>query len=138
GWRRDRLLYTFGSQLDPTVAERAGDYSGICPGDDCPTDPLNNDNPFPGNQVPVNPSDPNIQRLLSMIPLPTSGRTYSATISQPTNWRQELIRVDHDLSDKEHLVFRYIHDSWETLNPNPLWTNQRSFPTVQRQFTGPH
>ena len=72
-----------------------------------------------------------------MIPLPNQGNEYAATVTQPTNWRQELIRVDHNLSDNERLTFRYIHDSWDTLNPNPLWTNQGSFPTIQTQFTGP-
>jgi carboxypeptidase family protein len=135
-WRRDRLPYTFAPQAVPSAAERAGDFSDVCPGTDCPIDPTTH-SPFPGNIVPVNTSDPNIQGLLSMIPLPNQGNVYTATISQPTNWRQELIRVDHNLSDKHRLTFRYIHDSWDTLNPNPLWTNQGSFPTVQTQFTGP-
>ena len=72
-----------------------------------------------------------------MIPLPTQGNSYIATISQPTNWREELIRVDHNISDKERLTFRYIHDSWTTINPVPLWTNQGSFPTIQTDFKGP-
>jgi Carboxypeptidase regulatory-like domain len=137
-WRRDRLPFTFSPQFVPSAAERTGDFSDICPGSDCPIDP-NTGNPFPSNLVPVNTSDPNIQGLLSMIPLPTPGQgnLYTATITQPTNWRQELVRVDHNLSDKERLTFSYIHDSWETLNPNPLWTNQGSFPTIQTQFTGP-
>ncbi len=84
-----------------------------------------------------NASDPNVQGLLGMIPLPTrrsSGAEFYNTLSlTPNNWREELIRVDHNLSDKERLTFRFIHDSWETLNSVPLWTNggrfQRSRPT---------
>jgi hypothetical protein len=135
-WRRDRLPFTFAPQAVPSAAERGGDFTDVCPGTDCPVDPTTG-NPFPGNLVPVNTSDPNIQGLLSMIPLPNQGNEYTATITQPTNWRQELIRVDHNLSDKERLTFSYIHDSWYTLNPNPLWTNQGSFPTIQTNFTGP-
>jgi hypothetical protein len=135
-WRRDRVPYTFAPQAVPSVAERGGDFSDVCPGADCPIDPTTS-SPFPGNVVPVNTSDPNIQGLLGMIPLPTQGNEYTATITQPTNWRQELIRVDHNLSEKERLTFSYIHDSWYTLNPNPLWTNQGSFPTIQTNFTGP-
>ncbi|GAC1516435.1 MAG: hypothetical protein NVS1B11_37120 [Terriglobales bacterium] len=92
---------------------------------------------FPG----YNPNDPNVQALLSLIPLPTSGapgaEQYKTTITQPTNWREELIKIDHNLTDKERLTFRYIHDSWTTLNPTPLWTNQGSFPTIQTAFGGP-
>lgn len=60
-WRRDRIPYTFSPQAVPSAAERAGDFTDVCPGNDCPTDPFNNHNPFPANQVPVNTTDPNIQ-----------------------------------------------------------------------------
>src|SRR5581483_2162451 len=88
-----------------------------------------------------NPNDPNVQALLAMIPLPTQGspgaESYFTTISQPTNWREELVRIDHNLTDKERVTFRYIHDSWNTINPTPLWTNAGSFPTIQTAFGGP-
>ncbi len=137
-WRRDRVPSTF-NQLVPSAAERSGDFTDLCAPtqtSDCPIDPTTG-NPFPGNQVPVDLSDPSVQGLLGMIPLPTQGNSYFTTISQPTNWREELIRVDHNFSDKERLTFRYIHDSWTTLNPVPLWTNQGSFPTIQTDFKGP-
>jgi hypothetical protein len=134
-WRRDRVPVSF-NQAVPTATERAGDFTDLCPGSDCPVDPTTG-NPFPGNVVPFNASDPNVQALLGLIPLPTQGNLYLTTISQPTNWREELIRVDHNLSDKERLTFRYIHDSWTTLNPVPLWTNAGSFPTIQTDFKGP-
>jgi len=137
-WRRDRIPFSF-NQLVPSAAERTGDFTDVCqPGDlsDCPIVP-GTPNRYPGDQVPVDPSDPNLQGLLGMIPLPTEGNAYVTTISQPTNWREELIRIDHNISDKERLTFRYIHDSWTTLNPVPLWTNQGSFPTIQTDFKGP-
>ncbi len=130
-WRRDRVPSSF-NQLVPSAAERAGDFTDLCAPvqtSDCPIDPTTG-NPFPANQVPVDLSDPNVQGLLGMIPLPTQGNAYITTISQPTNWREELIRIDHNISDKERLTFRYIHDSWTTINPVPLWTNQGSFPTI--------
>lgn len=148
-WRRDRLPYTF-DQLVPTAAERTGNFSDLCaigPAD-CPVDPTTG-NPYPGDQVPVNLSDPNVQALLSLIPPPsavsaanpsptTPGEAaYYDVFSQPTNWRQELLRVDQNFNDKERLSFHYIHDSWSTLNPIPLWTNQGNFPTIQTNFTGP-
>jgi hypothetical protein len=134
-WRRDRVPTSF-NQLVPSVAERGGDFSDVCPGADCPVDPTTS-NPFPGNIVPFNASDPTVQGLLGMISLPTQGNSYITTISQPTNWREELLRVDHNISDKERLTFRYIHDSWQTINPVPLWTNAGSFPTIQTDFKGP-
>jgi len=94
-------------------------------------------------------TDPNVLALLTLIPTPSgvSAANPNPTIpgqaafydvtSQPTNWRQELLRVDQNFSDKERLSFHYIHDSWSTINQTPLWTNQGSFPTVQTNFTGP-
>jgi Carboxypeptidase regulatory-like domain len=82
----------------------------------------------------------------ALVPLPSLGTPqggspgqefYYDVFSQPTNWREELVRIDHNLTDKQRITFNYIHDSWETLNPIPLWTNVGSFPTIQTQFNGP-
>ncbi|MGB7584557.1 MAG: carboxypeptidase regulatory-like domain-containing protein [Terriglobales bacterium] len=143
-WRRDRVPGQAFNVIVPSVAERNGNFSDLCPGLDCPVQPAkingvanpNAGQPFPGNQVPVNPvSAP----LLGMIPSPTggSGNVYTAAPSQPTNWREELVRVDHNFSDKLRAMFRYAHDSWETVTPTPLWSDGDSFPTVQTNFIGP-
>ncbi len=148
-WRRDRVPYGF-NQLVPTAAERAGNFTDICGANpvapypaDCPLDPSTGA-PYAGNQVPVNPSDPNVNALLALIPAPNSGAVnvpgqafFYRINSQPTNWREELIKVDHNFSNNERLTVRYIHDSWSTLNQVPLWTNGGSFPTIQTSFTGP-
>ncbi len=148
-WRRDRVPYTF-NQLVPTNAERAGNFTDICGANpvapypaDCPLQPSNG-LPYPGNQVVANISDPNVQALLSLIPPPNSGAVtvpgqalfYDIT-SQPTNWREELVKIDHNFTNNERLTFRYIHDSWDTINQTPLWTNTGSFPSIQTDFTGP-
>jgi hypothetical protein len=143
-WRRDRVPGQAFNVIVPSVAERGGNFNDLCPGPDCPVQPAeingvpnaNAGKPFPGNQVPVNPvSAP----LLGMIPLPTGGSTnvYTAAPSQPTNWREELVRVDHNFSDKVRAMFRYAHDSWETVTPTPLWSDGQSFPTIQTSFVGP-
>jgi len=78
---------------------------------------------------------------LALIPLPTAGSGvnsfFISNSTQPTNWREELIRVDHNINDKNRITFRYIHDSWETIEPVPLWTNAGSFPTIGTDFKGP-
>ena len=145
-WRRDRVPYSF-EQLVPTATERTGNFSDVCAlgTADCPVDPTTG-SPYPSNQVPVNPNDPNVQALLTLIPPPTPtfgnptvpGQAFFYDItSQPTNWRQELARIDHNFTEKNRISFHYIHDSWNTVNQIPLWTNTGSFPTVQTAFTGP-
>jgi hypothetical protein len=145
-WRRDRVPYTF-NQLVPTAAERGGNFTDICTNPttsaDCPIDP-GTGVPYPGDLVPFNASDPNVQALLTLIPAPNFGQVtvpgsafFNEITSQPTNWSEELIKVDHNLTGNERLTFRYIHDSWNTVNQIPLWTNAGNFPTIQTAFTGP-
>src|SRR5258708_7106036 len=137
-WRRDRVPGQNFLQSVPSLTERGivngqqtalADFTDVCPGLDCP----NVANPA---AVPI---DPNALPLLAMIPLPSSGLTnlYQAAPAQPTNWREELIRVDHNINDKWQVMFRYAHDSWDTVSATPLWTNAGSFPTVETNFVGP-
>ena len=144
-WRRDRVPGQVFNQAVPTAAERGGDFSDICPGSDCPVDPTTG-NPFPNNQVPVDPSG---KALLALIPQGNSSpencggdpilSCFSASPSTPTNWREELFKVDHNVTDKMRASFRFIHDSWETVTPAVLdWgLTTSSFPTIQTQFVGP-
>jgi len=59
------------------------------------------------------------------------------TVSLPTTWREELIRIDHNITDNYRLTFRYIHDSWQTVTPNPLWGQGSSFQSINTNFVGP-
>jgi hypothetical protein len=138
-WRRDRVPGENFNQPVPSTQERLGDFSDQC----APLNP-NGNCPSVGpdlTAVGFNPNDPTIQALLSEIPLPTQGSgansVFVASPVQPTNWREELIRIDHNLTDKERITFRFVHDSWDTITPTPLWTNQGSFPTIQTAFKGP-
>ncbi len=75
-----------------------------------------------------------------MIPLPTTGvpgaEIFQASPAQATDWREELLRVDHNFNDKIRGMFRFAHDSWSTTNAFPLWTNGGSFPTIQTAEQG--
>ena len=62
---------------------------------------------------------------------------YVSNPALPTTWREELIRVDNNLTDTERLTFRYIHDSWSTVVENPLWGNGSSFNNIGTNFVGP-
>jgi len=82
--------------------------------------------------------------LLGLIPQPTPGLTsggfpaFVQTVSTPETWREELVRIDHNLTNNYRLTFRYIHDSWQTVVPNPLWGNGTSdFQSIQTKFVGP-
>jgi len=81
-----------------------------------------NRNPFPNDTVPI---DPNAQALLgALIPRPNNGIVgYLSAPSLPTNWRQEQIRIDQNISDKTGLFVRYTQDVWDTQSIPPLWVS---------------
>ncbi|MGO9123506.1 MAG: carboxypeptidase regulatory-like domain-containing protein [Terriglobales bacterium] len=143
-WRRDRVPGQSFNVIVPSLAERSGNFSDLCPGLDCPVQPAeingvknpNAGQPFPGNQVPVVAAS---APLLGLIPSPNggSGNLFTAAPSQPTNWREQLVRVDHNFSDRMRAMFRYVHDSWDTVTATPLWSDGFSFPTIQTNFVGP-
>ena len=146
-WRREKDTTQYTTQV-PSDAERTGNFSDLCPDptssfQDCPVNPSTG-NFYPNNQLPT--IDPNAQILLGLIPhanVVQAGQfpLFNDTVSEPQNWREELLRIDHNFSPKLHATFRYIHDSWYQivpLNPNAWWTNgSNSFPTAQTNFNGP-
>jgi hypothetical protein len=139
-WRREVTPGSgfFSTTPVPTLAERGGNFSDVCPGPACPTNPATGQ-PFPGNQVtPV--SGPIVPALLALIPDPTPAvgpNEWYDPPSLPMNWRQELFKVDHNINDKLRASFRYIHDSWQEQYPVPLWTDGTTFPTIQTAFKNP-
>jgi hypothetical protein len=140
-WRRERVPGTFNTVV-PYSQERTGNFSDLCPNPtsgsftDCPIDPTTGTY-FVNNKVPVDPAG---AALLPLIPVGTldqpGASAYNANITLPTTWREELIRVDHNVNEHNRLTFRYIHDSWFTIEPSTIWTGS-SFPTVQTAFNGP-
>ena len=138
-WRREDVPYNFYSFV-PSAANREGNFTDVCSvpnPTDCPFNP-NTGNPFPNNQIPF--IDPNAKLLLAMIPAPNLGSgaqsIFAAAIPQPTHWREDLVRLDHDFNSRLRFTFRAIHDSWDTVNPTVTWGSE-NFPTIQTHFIGP-
>jgi hypothetical protein len=150
----------------PSLAQRNGDFSDVCPyappgvavpiddskTPDCPSYGSVDLNyqyfpqTFPGNQMPL--VSPLATALLNtgVIPAPnaasgcnsTIGYCYNMEVSLPTYYREELFRLDHYLNQKSQLSFRYIHDEWSTTTPVPQWgIAQNTFPTIRNQLYGP-
>jgi hypothetical protein len=133
-WRRNKTPVTISPVNVPSDAERGGDFTDLCAPvktADCPNVPN-----FAA--VPITPVG---QALLSLIPhANTTNNGFPAvvqTVSLPESWREELIRVDHNITDKYRLTFRYIHDSWQTQTENPLWGAGSSFVDINTEFVGP-
>ena len=142
-WRKESVPGQVFNVAVPSAAERTGDFTDLCsnPGGmsanpDCPHIPGTN-NPFPNNMVPISSVG---QSLLPLIPIANAGvpgaALYNASPTQPTNWREELLRIDQNFGSKVRAMFRYTHDSWNTITPTTIYTGS-SFPTVQTNFIGP-
>ena len=103
-------------------------------------------NTFANNQVAI---DPNAQAILAQVPQSNADVNicggapfvgcFNASPANKTTWREELVRIDHNISPKLRATFRYIHDSWQTVTPTTLWScpDGCSFPTIQTNFVGP-
>jgi hypothetical protein len=153
------------SQVVPSNAERGGDFNDVCPVytgatfdptvfPDCPSQPGSPGTPFANNTLPM-PFSSTANALLSLIPKANnlsgvngnyiSGQaagnplpSYVANSSYPTHWREELIRVDHNLTNSQRLTFRYIHDTWNTIYQGPLWGQySNTFDNTNTNFKGP-
>jgi hypothetical protein len=150
-WRRDRVPNNFNQQV-PSEAERGGNFADQCP--NLSAVPSDADPAMANCPIVSGAYTPNVsalpqfaqnaavaQSLLTLIPSATTGSGansfFVTSATQPTSWREELLRVDHNLTNNARLTFRYIHDSWETIQPTPLWTNAGSFPTLGTDFKGP-
>jgi hypothetical protein len=144
-WRRDLVPGQVFHVAVPSDAERGiltpgfGNFSDVCPGPDCPNVP----------DVTAVPIDPNAQAILAEIPQSNSDPgicggalivgCFNASPANKTTWREELVRVDHNITPKLRATFRYIHDSWQTVTPTTLWgcPDGCSFPTIETNFVGP-
>ncbi|HXX24680.1 MAG TPA: TonB-dependent receptor [Terriglobia bacterium] len=131
-WSEEWARYRTGTVISgnvPSMRMRQGDFS------ECdPSSP--NANPIAiseGCLVPkvngaltdVLPSiNPNAAAMLNgLIPLPNNGfDTYTAAPSLPTNYSEEQIRVDQNISDKATLFVRFTNDGWDQLTAPALWS----------------
>lgn len=138
------------NQQVPSNAERTGDFSDLCPAagspvnaanltayPSCPVNSATGDY-YPNNQVPV---DPNAQILMkALIPEANVGSGtssfYESSPAQLTTSATELFRIDQNFSDKLRAFYRFIYESWNTVDTSPTWQNN-SFPTVQNTWDVP-
>jgi hypothetical protein len=115
---------------DPAkLALYAGD--GLTPG-----------NAFPNNVIPANLIDPNAVLFMGTGAIPhqtnasASAPTVTASPKQPTYVREDVVRADHDITPRLHLMGHWIHDQMvQTIIPSE-WSGS-SYDTVGTVFANP-
>ena len=101
---------------------------GLTPGD-----------PFPGNLVKGNLLDPASMAFMGVGAIPkanVAGDLLSVSSKQPTNVREDLFRIDHNINDKWQLFGHYIGDSVGQTYATSIWSGD-SYPTVGSNFSNP-
>ena len=92
-----------------------------------------------GQKVDSVSVDANAAALLNgLVPLPNNGVIgYLAAPSLPTNWREDAIRIDENISEKTWMFGRYAQDTWETTVTPTLWTGA-TYGTSATKFAAPN
>jgi hypothetical protein len=118
-WRKNREGTVFNSNV-PTLRMRQGDFSECDPnsknyntvvasGCAVPVNPATN-LPFQNDIVPISPT---AQALLNaLVPLPNNGiNFYTAAPSVPYNFREDMFKIDENITDNIRAFFRYTQDA---------------------------
>jgi hypothetical protein len=113
----------------PTSLERSGDFSKSFDtgGSLIVVNDPTTGKPFPGNVVPANRINATGQATLNFFPLPNNPtadpsliyqENYAATPLATHTRRNDVVRVDYNLTSKLAAYFRYINDHDETIQNN--------------------
>jgi len=94
--------------------------------------------PFSGNQIPTTMLNSNAQilgapNLIFNAPNSPGGVLFTGIPSVPTDVNEEIVRIDHNFSDKTSLMVHYIRDGVNQTFPTSLWSSD-TYPTVGTDF----
>lgn len=133
----------------PTLAERTGDFSNTRDGNNNlitvrdSTNCLGNGatTPFPGNRIPQQCWYNNGQAILNVYPQPNfTGNpqfNYTSAISTLYPRREDILRLDYNISDKTRLTGRYLNNHEERLLAYGNFASALNFPLSPISFPRP-
>ncbi len=132
---RRRLYQSARFVTTPTELERNGDFSQTFDTNGKVikiNDPLNGKTQFPNNIIPANRINPVGQAILKFFPLPNYTETdpgqmykrnYRSTASGNNPRRQEVIRIDYNITSTLNSYFRFISDNDDEEWPYGSWVS---------------
>ena len=113
----------------PTLAQRAGDFSGTATQLVNPFTGL----PYAGNQIPTSDFSPAAVKMLAFYPSPngsfSGGNNYVNVQNTLTNWDQGSARIDYTISQKDTVFGRYTQESLNSTEPGLTFFGGRIFPS---------
>jgi len=139
----------------PTAAERTGDFSQSVNGNGAPLIVKDTGNclgangsgapqPFPGNKIPQSCMFPGSQAVLNLFPMPNttaggSSYNYTSQLSSHYPRREDIVRIDYLLNDKNRIYGRFINNYDDQILSYGTTTLSYNFPTpgpVNRSGSG--
>ncbi len=114
------------SQLSPALQAQYAAL-GLSPGQ-----------PFPNNTIPASLLDPNAQVLLKagIFPSPNNGAQFVGGNKLPTDVREEIVRVDHQFSDKFWIFGHWVDERISQAYGTSQWSGD-NVPTASDIFGNP-
>jgi hypothetical protein len=96
--------------------------------------------PFPGNVLPANVINPDMQKLINIYPNANSGTaSYIFNKTTPTNVHQEIFKLDFNIGSKDQIGFHYAHDKYRQLeNTTNLIEYYRQIPGLNTSIQWTH
>src|SRR5262249_39841795 len=96
--------------------------------------------PFPGNVLPANVINPDMQKLINIYPNANSGTaSYIFNKTTPTNVHQEIFKLDYNLGSRDQIGFHYTHDKYRQLeNTTNLIEYYRQIPGLNTSIQWTH
>jgi hypothetical protein len=98
--------------------------------------------PFPNNTIPSSLFDPNAVLYLGSGVIPSAsaanGDKYITTAATPIKIRDDVVRVDHNVTDKWHILGHYMHDAVTQNYAQPMlgWSSG-SYRTIHSTLANP-
>lgn len=146
-WQNQLIPNSVRNVTVPTALERQGDFSqthdsaGFAPNITI-NDPLNGKTPFAGNKIPASRINPDGQKILNWFPQPNAlgadpGYNYQSQISNQYPRREEIYRMDYNVSDKWKAYARYIRSADATTMNYGQWNADYNIPLGPMSFGAP-
>jgi len=146
-WKRLRISAQPQSQTLPTSAELAGNFSSLLtppPGGTPITLKLPPNAPagctIVANVLSPQCISPNGQAIANVYALmekqassfKNTDTAFNTTFqpNNPQNWREDILRVDYQINEKQSMYFRYLHDDLNLIDGFGTFNNANSLPTT--------
>jgi len=94
---------------------------------------------FPNNRIPATLINPNATALMNVgFPLPNaSGNNFTSAPAVPTDVTEQIVRIDHQISDKLMLMGHFIRDITNQSVATSLWGPDNRYPSVGTAINSP-